>query len=83
MSDLSDTELLANSCLDASNFPRNIIRHYTPQHHLDAYFSRLDRQAPDLFCEDGKAALDIWEYDDVVKGTRNQISPFTALNDQI
>jgi hypothetical protein len=71
MSIQSDTELLIESCKQASIFPRNLVRKFTPQHHLIAYFARLDEQAPRLFCEDGKAAVDIWEYDDNVKGGAN------------
>jgi hypothetical protein len=71
---LSDSEQLRRSCLNAFDFPNNIVRTSTPQHYLDAYRLRLAEQidsynkADRLFCEDGKAALDIWEYDDNVKG---------------
>lgn len=68
MSVQSDTEQLIESCKQAWKFPQNLVHKFTPQHHLDAYFARLDEQAPRLFCEDGKAALNIWEYDDNVKG---------------
>jgi hypothetical protein len=68
MSTSPDTELLIGSCNQAPTFPRNLVQKLIPQHHLSAYFARLEEQAPRLFCEDGKAALDIWEYDDSVKG---------------
>ena len=68
MSVQSDTEQLIESCKQAWKFPQNLVQKFTPQHHLDAYYARLDEQAPRLFCEDGKAALNIWEYDDNVKG---------------
>jgi hypothetical protein len=66
---MSDADLFTKSCLEASLFPKNIVRHSTPQHHLDAYVSRLDRESSRLFCDDGRATLDILEYDDEVKGT--------------
>jgi hypothetical protein len=69
MSIPSDTELLAGSCLAASSFPKNIVRHATPLHHLEGYFERLRENAKRIFCEDGKAGLDILEYDDIVKGS--------------
>jgi hypothetical protein len=68
MSIPSSTELLIESCKKASTFPINIVRQSTPFHHLESYFTRLGHQAPRLFCEDGEAALDMWEYDDNVKG---------------
>jgi hypothetical protein len=68
MSVPSDIELLIESCKQAAIFPRNLIDKLVPQHHLDAYFARLDNQSSRIFCEDGKAAVDIWEYDDNVKG---------------
>jgi hypothetical protein len=66
---MSDADLFTKSCLQASFFPKNIVRHSIPQHHLDDYVSRLDRESSRLFCDDGRAALDILEYDDEVKGT--------------
>jgi hypothetical protein len=72
MSIPSDTDLLIESCKKASIFPKNIVHQFTPLHHLEGYFNRLDEQAPRLFCEDGQAALDIWEYDDNVKGATRQ-----------
>jgi hypothetical protein len=74
MSVQSDTEKLIESCKQAWKFPQNLVQKITPQHHLDAYYARLDEQAPRLFCEDGKAALNIWEYDDNVKGWKNSPS---------
>jgi hypothetical protein len=68
MSIPSDTELLIESCKKAPFFPKNIVLQSTPLHHLESYFIRLEQHARRLFCEDGKAALDIWEYDDNVKG---------------
>ncbi|CZR62157.1 uncharacterized protein PAC_12054 [Phialocephala subalpina] len=70
MSIPSDTELLRKSCLEAFDFPKNVVRTSTPQHHLNTYRVRLAAEidtfnnSDRLFCEDGKAALDIWEYDD-------------------
>jgi hypothetical protein len=58
---------LRESCKQASNFPRDLVHKSTPHHHLDAYFARLEEQAPRLFCKDGNAALNIWEYDDNIK----------------
>jgi hypothetical protein len=68
MSIPSDTQLLIESCKRASIFPINIVRQFTPPHQLEAYYTQLDQQAPRLFCVDGEAALDIWEYEDNVKG---------------
>jgi hypothetical protein len=68
MSGLTDSELLDNSCSQVSLFPKNIVHHTTPQHHLDSYSKRLKEREPFLFCEDGLAALDILEFDDSVKG---------------
>ena len=75
MSNHSDIALLIDSCKQSSLYPKNIIRQFTPRHHLRAYYTRLDQQAPRICCEDGKAALDIWEYDDNFKGTMDGIPP--------
>ena len=68
MSTHSDPELLANSCQLYMSFPMNIVRHTTPQHHLEGYVKRLDEHDHRIFCEDGMASLAIWEYDDNVRG---------------
>jgi hypothetical protein len=63
----SDSQLLQRSCLDAAQFPNNIVRQDTPKHHLDVYYKRLNDQSERLFCEDGKAAVDILEYSEILK----------------
>lgn len=68
MSIPSDFELLIESCNQAATFPRNLVHKLIPQYQLDVYFAHLDDQSSRLFCEDGKAAVDIWEYDDNIKG---------------
>jgi len=68
MSIPSDLELLIASCNQSAIFPSNLVHKLIPRYYLDAYFARLDEQSSRLFCEDGKAAVDIWEYDDNVKG---------------
>jgi len=68
MSVPSDAELFTNSCWQYASFPKNIIKHTTPQHHLDRYGERLDEHEHRIFCEDGQASVDIWEFDDNVQG---------------
>ncbi|KAE8444669.1 hypothetical protein EG329_014326 [Mollisiaceae sp. DMI_Dod_QoI] len=75
---LTDSELLSDSCSKALLFPNNIVRQTTPQHHLDSYSKRLKEREPFLFSEDGAAALDILEYDDPVKGFQHTCAKNTS-----
>jgi len=68
MSTPSDSKLLEISCLQCATFPKNIACSGTPQYHLERYLSRLDEHSSRLFREDGDASVDVWEYDDHVKG---------------
>lgn len=70
MSSGTDTELLDNSCSQVHLFPYNILHHAMPQHHLKSYQKHLAEREASLFCEDGLASLDMFEYDDNVKGER-------------
>ncbi|TVY76115.1 hypothetical protein LSUE1_G004245 [Lachnellula suecica] len=39
---VTDSELLDNSCSHKSLFPNNIVHQTTPRHHLDSYTKRLE-----------------------------------------
>ncbi|KAF4628548.1 hypothetical protein G7Y89_g9603 [Cudoniella acicularis] len=55
---------LGKSCETFMTYPKNIVRSTTPQHYLQQYYNRLSSHQDRIFCDDGKASLDIWEYDD-------------------
>jgi hypothetical protein len=65
---MSDNELFKTACERADSFPINSIRSITSKQHLDGYRERLKGHADRLFCGDGNASLDIWEYNDIVAG---------------
>jgi hypothetical protein len=65
---MSDKQLFARSSKDAATFPRNTVRSTTSPHQLGGFSRRLDEHDRRLFCPDGKASLDLWEYDDNVEG---------------
>jgi len=66
--DISDSHLFAKSSSEAVYFPQNVVRPFVSQHHLDAFTRRLNEQETRIFCKDGKAAVDMWEYIDSLKG---------------
>jgi hypothetical protein len=68
MSAPSDSKLLETSCLQSATFPKNIPCSGIPQYHLERYLTRLDEHSSRLFREDGDGSVDVWEYDDFVKG---------------
>jgi hypothetical protein len=65
---MSDLKLLLRSCNEAATFPKNTIRSNTSRHHLEGYFLKLNEHDERLFCEDGEAGLNLFEYDDKTKG---------------
>ena len=65
---MSDKQLFSRSCLDAATFPRNAVRSTTSPHQLNGFSRRLDEHDKRLFCPDGRASLDLWQYDDNDKG---------------
>lgn len=55
----------------AGLFPTNIVRPTTSRHHLEGFNRRLNQHKSRLFCEDGSANLDLWEYNDNFGEFRN------------
>jgi len=72
--DMSDYQLFSKSCSAAASFPQNIVRPFVSQHHLDAFFRRLNEHEKRLFCRDGDAAVDLWEYSSSSRGMINRQS---------
>lgn len=68
---MSDKQLLSRSCNAAGSFPKNVVRSTTSRHHLEGFFRRLNDHKGRLFCEDGKASLDLWEFYDSFGEFRN------------
>jgi hypothetical protein len=66
---MSDKELFSASCASAGLFPTNTVRPTTSRHHLEGFYRRLNEHRNRLFCEEGKASLDLWEYHDNFRGT--------------
>ena len=54
-------EELLRACDAASEYPRNLIHYNNYNHDPDVYTNRLDDQESDLFVEETKACLDLWE----------------------
>ncbi len=52
----------------AADYPRNIVRHNTYEHSLEAYSRLLDESESRLFAKQAEAALDFWEFDFDGKG---------------
>jgi len=75
---MSDEELLKTACENAGSFPANSIRSITSEQHLEGYRKRLHDHAGRLFWEDGKASLDIWEYNDTFAEFQNTNVTSTA-----
>ncbi|KAH7313155.1 hypothetical protein BKA65DRAFT_517421 [Rhexocercosporidium sp. MPI-PUGE-AT-0058] len=71
MTTLSDQELLKGATLKSGNFPKNTVRPTTSRHHLDGYLKRLNSHDRRLFCDDGKASVDLWDYDEYAKEFQN------------
>ncbi|KAL5316660.1 hypothetical protein ACEPPN_015709 [Leptodophora sp. 'Broadleaf-Isolate-01'] len=71
MTTLTDQELLKRATLKAGTFPKNTVRPTTSRHHLDGYLKRLNSHNWRLFCDDGKASVDLWDYDDYAKEFQN------------
>ncbi|KAL2073992.1 hypothetical protein VTL71DRAFT_7770 [Oculimacula yallundae] len=71
MSVPSDDELFHMATTKAATFPVNTIRPTVSQHQLESYRKRLGSHAERLFCDDGDASIDLWEYNDRVKGFEN------------
>ncbi|KAK0102818.1 hypothetical protein ONS96_005453 [Cadophora gregata f. sp. sojae] len=71
MTILPDQELLRGATLKAATFPRNTVRPTTSRHHLEGYLKRLNSHDGRLFCVDGKASIDLWDYDDFAKEFHN------------
>lgn len=71
---MKDQDLFLKSCKAAADYPENIVKHNTYKHHLQAYRARLDEKIRTgrLFCDEGKAALDIWEFDDGLPGLHSR-----------
>lgn len=65
---MADQDLFVESCKAAELFPENVVRHNTYTHNLKAYRTLLNGRAGVLFCAEGKARLDIWEYYDALPG---------------
>ncbi|KAH9207730.1 hypothetical protein DL95DRAFT_395781, partial [Leptodontidium sp. 2 PMI_412] len=63
MTTLTDQELLKRATLKSGTFPKNTVRPTTSRHHLDGYLKRLNSHNWRLFCDDGKASVDLWDYD--------------------
>ena len=65
---MSDNQLFSRSCTNAATFPKNIVRSTTSKHNLESFFNRLEEHNDRLFCGDGKASIELWEYLDTVQG---------------
>ena len=65
---MTDQDLFVESCKAAERYPENVVRHNTYKHNLKAYRTILNERAGVLFCMEGKALLDIWEYYDALPG---------------
>jgi hypothetical protein len=65
---MSDQQLLLKSSSEAAAFPKNTIRSNTSQHHLTGYFLKLNEHEERLFCDDGKAGLNLFEYNENTNG---------------
>lgn len=65
---MPDQELFLESCKAWERYPENVVKHNTYTHTLKSYASILDERAGVLFCAEGKALLDIWEYYDAISG---------------
>ncbi len=65
---MTDQDSFIQSCKAAHRYPENVVRHNTYTHNLNAYRDILTKRAPLLFCPEGKALLDIWEYYDTLSG---------------
>ena len=52
----------------AADYPRNIVRHNTYEHSLEAYYQLLDARESRLFAKPADAALDLWQFDFDGKG---------------
>ena len=65
---MTDLDLFVESSKAANRYPENVVRHNTYTHNLEAYRATLKERAGVLFCMEGKAHLDLWEYDDALPG---------------
>lgn len=61
-------EQLIASCDDAPAYPKNLVQATTYAHKLDAYIERLDERQQALFCDESKACLDVWEWEEHTMG---------------
>lgn len=52
---------LQDACNDADIYPRTLIHSWAYGHELDYYRKTLDRLEDRLFCQEGQAAVDVWE----------------------
>jgi hypothetical protein len=75
---MTDKQLLSSSCLAAGSFPKNIVRSTASRYHLEGFYKRLNEDKNRLFCEDGKASLDLWEYYDSFGGT-SHVEPTSKM----
>jgi hypothetical protein len=65
---MSDQQLLLRSSSEAATFPKNTIRSNASRHHLEGYFLKLNEHQERLFCDDGQAGLNLFEYDENTNG---------------
>jgi hypothetical protein len=65
---MTDLDLFVESSKAADRYPENVVRHNTYTHNLRAYRDSLNEREGVLFCTEGKALLDLWEYDDELQG---------------
>jgi len=65
---MTDLDLFVESFKAADRYPENVVRHNTYTHNLKTYRAILNERAGVLFCMEGKALLDLWEYDDALPG---------------
>jgi hypothetical protein len=62
------------SCTNTAGYPKNIVCHNSYDHVLTAYTEQLDEQESRLFCDELKAAVYIWHYDEAKKGVQDHLA---------
>ncbi|KAG4430226.1 hypothetical protein IFR05_014297, partial [Cadophora sp. M221] len=63
----ANSVLFAKSCSEAASYPKNLVQSPFSRSHLERYGNRLHEQSGRLFCEEGRAAVNLWDYDENIE----------------
>lgn len=78
--DMADDEVrFKQSCTNAAEYPKNIIYRNSYDYVLTTYAEQLGEHESRLFCDELKAAVFIWQYNEAKKGVQDYLAAQEVL----